>query len=41
MEQPPGFVAQGKIGRVCRHQKSLHGLKQSPSARNAIEKLGM
>ena len=29
MEQPPGFVAQGVIGKVCRHQKSLYGLKQS------------
>ena len=27
MEQPPGFVAQGEIGRVCRLQKSLYGLK--------------
>ena len=32
MEQPPGFVAQGKIGRVCRLRKSLYGLKQSPRA---------
>nr|CAD1840511.1 unnamed protein product [Ananas comosus var. bracteatus] len=30
MEQPPGFVAQGKLGRVCRLRKSLYGLKQSP-----------
>ena len=30
MEQPPRFVAQGEIGRVCRLQKSLYGLKQSP-----------
>ena len=29
MEQPPGFVAQGEIGKVCRLQKSLYGLKQS------------
>ena len=27
MEQPPGFVAQGEIGKVCRLQKSLYGLK--------------
>ena len=27
MEQPPGFVAQGKIGKVFRLQKSLYGLK--------------
>ena len=29
MKQPLGFVAQGEIGRVCRLQKSLYGLKQS------------
>ena len=27
MEQPPRFVAQGEIGKVCRLQKSLYGLK--------------
>ena len=32
MEQPPGFVAQGEIGRVCHLRKSLYGLKQSPCA---------
>ena len=32
MEQPPGFVTQGEIGKVCRLQKSLYGLKQSPRA---------
>ena len=32
MEQPPGFVAQGEIGRVCCLRKSLYGLKQSPHA---------
>ena len=32
MEQPPEFVAQGEIGKVCRLQKSLYGLKQSPHA---------
>ena len=32
MEQPPGFVAQVEIGRVCRIRKSLYGLKQSPCA---------
>ena len=29
IEQPPGFVAQGEIGRVCRLHKSLYSLKQS------------
>ena len=32
MVQPPGFVIQGEIGKVCRLQKSLHGLKQSSRA---------
>ena len=27
MEQPPRFVAQGEIDRVCRLRKSLYGLK--------------
>ena len=30
MKQPPGFVAQGEDGKVCRLQRSLYGLKQSP-----------
>ena len=46
MEQPPGFVAQGEIGRVYRHQKSLYNLKQSPRAwfgkfSQAVEEIGM
>ena len=46
MEQPPGFVTQGEIGRVCRLQKSLYGLKQSLRAwfgkfSEVIEKFGM
>ena len=46
MEQPPGFVAQGEIGKVCRLRKSLYGLKQSPRAcfgkfNEVIEKVGM
>ncbi|KAJ9682081.1 hypothetical protein PVL29_018120 [Vitis rotundifolia] len=32
MEQPPGFVAQGESGLVCRLSRSLYGLKQSPRA---------
>ena len=46
MEQSPGFVAQGEIGRVCRLRKSLYDLKQSLSAwfgkfSKVIEKFGM
>ncbi|RVW55201.1 Retrovirus-related Pol polyprotein from transposon RE2 [Vitis vinifera] len=32
MEQPPGFVAKGESGLVCRLRRSLYGLKQSPRA---------
>ena len=32
MEQPPGLVAQGELGLVCRLHKSLYGLKQYPQA---------
>ena len=32
MEQPPRFVTQWEIGKVCRLQKSLYGLKQNPCA---------
>ena len=32
MEQPPGFVAQGESGLVCRLRHSLYSLKQSPRA---------
>ena len=32
MEQPPGFVAQGEYGLVCKLHQSLYGLKQSPRA---------
>ena len=32
MEQPPGLVAQGEYGLVCRLCRSLYGLKQSPRA---------
>ncbi|RVX22811.1 Retrovirus-related Pol polyprotein from transposon RE2 [Vitis vinifera] len=32
LEQPPGFVALGESGLVCRLRRSLYGLKQSPQA---------
>ena len=32
MEQPSGFAAQEKIGKVCRLRKSLYSLKRSPRA---------
>ena len=46
MEQPPRFVAQGGIGRVCRLRKSLYGLQQSLRAwfgkfSEVIEKIGL
>ena len=46
MEQPPGFVAQGEIGKLCHLHKSLYGLKQSPRAwfdkfNQAVETFGM
>ena len=46
MEQPPRFIAQEEIGRVCHLQKSLYGLKQSSRAwfskfSHAVEEFGM
>ena len=46
MEQPPGFVAQEEISRVCRLCKSLYGLKHSPRTwfdkfSQVIKKFGM
>ena len=46
MEQPPGFVAQGEIGKVFRLQKYLYGLKQSLRAwfgkfNQAVETFGI
>ena len=32
MEQPPGFIAKGEYGKVCKLKKSLYELKQSPRA---------
>lgn len=32
MKQPPSFVAQGESRLVCKLQRSLYGLKQSPQA---------
>ena len=32
MEQPPGYVAQGKSTQVCLLKKAIYGLKQSPRA---------
>ena len=32
MEQPPGFVAQGESGLVCKLRWSLYGMKQSSRA---------
>ena len=46
MEQPPGFVAQEEIEKVCCLRKSLYDLKQSPRAwfgksSQAVEEFGM
>ena len=46
MQQPPWFVVQGEIGRVCRLCKLLYGLKQSPCAwfgkfSKVVEKFGL
>ena len=32
MEQPPGYVAQGKTSQVCLLRRAIYGLKQSPRA---------
>ena len=46
MKQPPGFVAQGESGLVCRLRRSLYGLKQSPrtwfdSFSSVVQEFGM
>lgn len=32
MQQPPGFIVEGEIEKVCYLHKSIYGLKQSPRA---------
>lgn len=32
MQQPPRFVAKGESQKVCKLQKSIYSLKQSPKA---------
>lgn len=32
MQQPPGFVTEGESHKVCKINKSIYGLKQSPRA---------
>ena len=46
MEQPPGFIAQGESGLVCKLRRSLYSMKQSPRAwfsrfSSVVEELGM
>jgi len=46
MEQPPGFVAQGEFGMVCKLHHSIDGLKQSSCAwfgkfSSIIQKFGL
>ena len=36
MDQPEGFVVQGKEGLVCKLKHSLYGLKQAPRCWNFI-----
>lgn len=33
MPQPPWFVVEGEIAKVCHLYKSIYGFKQSPRAR--------
>ena len=36
MKQPEGFVGEGKEHLVCKLNKSIYGLKQSPRCWNAV-----
>ena len=36
MKQPEGFVEEGKEHLVCKLNKSIYGLKQSPRCWNAV-----
>ena len=38
MEQPPGYVKEGKERFVCKLKKSIYGLKQSPKCWNTVFK---
>ena len=41
MEQPPGYIKEGKERLVCKLKKSLYGLKQSSRCWNTVFKSHM